>query len=273
MRSWPDRIDLPLEEFLTTGGRVVRRFGGRTDSRSTVLGVEIEDGRFIIKHAVDDEAVAWLESAVRFHSAVSHPVIAGVVHHFRTPDGLALVERWAPGQVLVDHFDPDVPGRDDPRSPYQRFLRLPVAQITDAVGSLIAAHLSVVAAGFVAVDLYDGCLVYDFDACEMSLIDLDMYRPGPFVLEVDRQYGSSAFMAPEEWQQGAIIDEQTTVFTLGRFALVLLGCHRDGPPERTAFRGSDQQFEVALRACAPEPTERLHSVAEFSDRWTAAAHP
>jgi serine/threonine protein kinase len=267
--SWPEQIHGPLPEFLSTVARVVRRFGDRADSRTTIVGVETEAGRFVVKHAADDEAVGWLESAIRFHAAVSHPSIPPVVHHLRTPQGLAIVQQWAAGEVLVDGFDPSVPARDDPRSAYQRFLRLPVFEAADAVRQIIDAHVAVTGAGFVAVDLYDGCLVYDFTCRELSLIDLDMYRPGPFVLETDRQYGSSAYMAPEEWRRGATIDQRTTVFTLGRLALVLLGCARHGPPERAHFRGSDALYEIAVRACAEDPAERFQSVAELCREWTA----
>ena len=40
----------------------------------------------------------------------------------------------------------------------------------DAVFDL---HRRIAAAGFVAVDLYDGCFIYDFDRHEMRVIDLD----------------------------------------------------------------------------------------------------
>ncbi|MGW5434528.1 hypothetical protein ACWET9_46705 [Streptomyces sp. NPDC004059] len=54
-------------------------------------------------------------------------------------------------------------------------------------------------AGFVAVGLYDGCMLYDFDEHRMSLCDLDEYRASPFVLNADRLPGSTRYMAPEEF--------------------------------------------------------------------------
>jgi hypothetical protein len=61
-----------------------------------------------------------------------------------------------------------------------------------------------------------------FAARAIHLVDLDGYRP-PYTLDRERQFGSSRFMAPEEWQRGATIDERTTVYTLGRAAFVFLG--------------------------------------------------
>jgi hypothetical protein len=262
-----------LGELLTgRGWRVERVFGERQDSRSAVLGVV--DGatgqRHVVKHAEDPEAIAWLESAARFHAAVRHPAIPTVVGRATTATGLALVEEWGAGEILVDGYDAAVLPREDERSAYRRFLRLPADEIAEAVDQLIEVHIAVAAAGFVAVDLYDGCVLYDFAERRVALVDLDHYRPGPYVLDVDRQLGSASYMAPEEHRRGATIDERSTAFTLGRMALVYLGCERKGPARRADFRGSDEQFAVASAACAADPADRVPSVSELRRRWRAA---
>ncbi|MBG6102011.1 hypothetical protein IW249_002425 [Micromonospora vinacea] len=50
------------------------------------------------------------------------------------------------------------------RSALTRFQRLPAPQIEVALDAILDAHLAVSAAGLVAVDLYDGCFLYDFAA-------------------------------------------------------------------------------------------------------------
>lgn len=50
------------------------------------------------------------------------------------------------------------------------------------------------------------------------MIDLDTYSRGPVVNTMGRMFGSTRFMAPEEFARGAVIDQRTTVFTLGRLA-------------------------------------------------------
>jgi serine/threonine-protein kinase len=246
---------------------VVREFGERRDSRTQIVGL---DTGLVIKHATDPQAVRWLRDAAVFHAAVRHPAIAAVVETFETPDGgFGLVEHWAPGEILVDGYDPSVPDRDAPGSPFQRFLALPADEIAAVIAQLIDAHVAVAAAGFVPVDLYDGCVIYDFEQRRLSLIDLDHYRRGPYVLEVDRQIGSTSVMAPEELERGATIDERSTVFTLGRFALVYLGCARHEPPARDDFRGTQTQWAAALAATRPEPDHRLQTVAELAARWSA----
>lgn len=266
---WPDRIDVPIETFLASSAcQVLRRFGDRVDSRTLVVGLEFERQRYVLKHAADPEAVGWLSSALRFHTAVRHRTIPTVVHHIRTPGGLALIEQWAPGQVLADGYDEAVLPPEHPGSTYRRFLDLPAGQIAAALEQLIEAHVVVADAGFVAVDLYDGCVVYDFDEHRLSLIDLDNYCPGPYILETDRQLGSSTYMAPEEFTRGATIDERTTIFTLGRLAQVYLGCARKAPAAVADFRGSVIQFDVAAAASEPSPDDRIQTVAELHAAWS-----
>jgi serine/threonine protein kinase len=90
--------------------------------------------------------------------------------------------------------------------------------VQDAVEQVLQAHLAIAAAGWVAGDLYDGCVLYDEATARMSLVDLDEYRPRPFLLHGDRAPGSTRYMAPEEFRRGALIDHRTTVFALGRTA-------------------------------------------------------
>jgi serine/threonine-protein kinase len=74
-------------------------------------------------------------------------------------------------------------------------------------------------------------------------------------------------MSPEEFELGALIDERTNVFTMGRTALVFLS---DGTLNPDAFRGTRELFEVVARACEPERSRRHDSVATFYGAWRAA---
>ena len=271
LEGWPTTTDLTLNEVLEdVGCRVVRNFGERQDSRSIILGIESADGvHYVVKHAEDAQAIDWLESARRFHTDVQHAAVPTVVHHLTTATGRGLVEEWGAGEILSDGYDPSVLPRDDPESTYRRFLRLPAEAIADAISRLIDIHVAVTAAGYVAVDLYDGCVLYDFSTRSLRLIDLDLYRPGPYVLEGDRAYGSSSYQPPEEFRRGSTIDERSTVYTLGRMALVYLGCARDSAPTRDDFRGTDAQFAVATNATALRPDDRIQTVAELHAAWNS----
>lgn len=179
--------------------------------------------------------------------------------------GPVLVYPWVDGEVL---YGAPVSGRArriDPAGPHARFRSLPLSEILAAIETVFDAHIVIAEAGFVAVDLYDGCFIYDFDERRMYLCDLDEYRPGPFVVEEERLPGSTRFMAPEEWARGATIDQRTTVYNLARAALVLLDTgDLDG-----SFRGSVTALAILNRAARDEPDARFPTVEAFVTEWRA----
>lgn len=169
-------------------------------------------------------------------------------------------------QLLVyDWFDGELlgvprPRRDDPASSFQRFRALPATVIAASLTTIFELHAVLARAGWIAVDFYDGSLMFDFASHELRVIDLDLYARGPFTNTMGRRFGSSRFMAPEELELGARIDERTTVFNLGRVACVFLG-----------DRGTAAQLAAATRACSPDPTARFASVGALLTAWLSPA--
>lgn len=177
-----------------------------------------------------------------------------------------LIYDWVPGELV--RVPPEQ--RADPSSAFQRFRRLAADKLTVAIDTIFDVHRSICGAGWVACDFYDGSIIYDFDADRTWIIDLDSYRAGPFVNEMGRLFGSTRFMAPEEFERGAVIDERTTVFNLGRAISVFLG---DGDLGRAGFRGSERQHQVMTNACREDPSARFQSVAEMARSWRGTFRP
>jgi serine/threonine-protein kinase len=262
-----ERIDGPVAEWLARIGEVFRVFE-KQDSGCVAYGVRLpdRDERWFVKTAVEAVGRRSLERAWDFHRAVRHPVIVPQVHRIALRDGSAVVMPWRDGEVLYHPAERGSGDRTSPGSPMARFRALPVARVEAAFERILDAHLAVEAAGYVAVDLYDGALLYDFAAHETHLVDLDEYRPGPFVLDAERLPGSARFMAPEEFERGAVIDIRTTVHALGRTARLLL----DAGDEERAWRSTAAQLGVVERATHPEAGERFAGVGEFADAWLRA---
>jgi serine/threonine-protein kinase len=159
--------------------------------------------------------------------------------------------------------------RGDPSSAYQRFARLPADRLLGVFDVLIDLHVALARAGWVASDLYDGCLIVDFDKTSLTVIDLDSYRRGATVNDMGRMFGSTRFMAPEELELGAVIDERTTVHTLGR----LVWHFGTRLTERAEdFCGPASLARVVQQACRPRPEDRYDSVASFAQAWTDGRH-
>ncbi|WP_327729577.1 serine/threonine protein kinase [Streptomyces sp. NBC_00487] len=264
-----ERIDGPVAECLARIGEVFRVFE-KQDSGCVAYGVRLPDRaeRWFVKTAVEAVGRRSLERAWDFHRAVRHPVIVPQVHRIALRAGAAaVVMPWRDGEVLYDPAERGRRDRTTPGSPMARFRALPVARVEAAIDRVLDAHLAVEAAGHVAVDLYDGALLYDFTAHQTHLVDLDEYRPGPFVLDAERLPGSTRLMAPEEFERGAVIDIRTTVYVLGRIARLLL----DAGDEERAWRGTAAQLAVLERATRPDPAERFARVQGFAEAWRGAA--
>jgi serine/threonine-protein kinase len=264
-------IEQPPAEYLRSVGAVFAEFGaGTQDSGNVSYGVRVGADRFFVKTAgrPDDPRpyldhagrVALLRNAVRLHASVQHPLAPGPMRVIESPAGPMLVYHWLDGELL------GVPRarRDDAASPFARFRGLPADTIRACLDDVFDLHAAQARAGWVASDFYDGCLLYDFAAARLWVMDLDTYRLGPFRNDMGRMFGSDRFMAPEEHELGALIDERTTVFTLGRAALVFLS---DGTLNAEAFRGPRALLHVATRACAPDPADRFQTVAALLAAW------
>jgi serine/threonine-protein kinase len=221
-----------------------------------------------------------MRHAIDVNRRVQHPALPRLYHSFATPHGLALVYAWASGESLAfgSHTPPEK--RRDPNFAPVRFRALPLEQVLASLDTIYDVHLRVAEAGLIAVDFYDGGLLYDFEAGRTTVYDLDEYRPGPFALEMDRNYGSSRFMAPEEFQRGATIDQATNVFTLGRTAILLLSDELSQSSLRApsnlwatsdAWQGTEAMKGVLLRATDSDRAARYQTVRAFVDAWRAAA--
>ena len=269
-----ERIEQMPAVYLNTVGSVFAVFDERTqDSGNISYGVETTQGRYFIKTAghPDDPnpflshsgRVSLLRNAVQLRRSCNHRTLPPLHQVIESPTGPLLVYQWVDGELIRV----EAAMRNDPGSTFQRFRRLPSHEIIRTLDLVYELHHQLAQLGWVAVDFYDGCLIYDFDRQELHVVDLDHYCETPFINEMGRMFGSSRFMAPEEFERGARIDECTTVFTMGRTAAVLLS---DGTLERRLFRGSDALYEVVRHACHDDREKRYDSVATFFAAWMDA---
>lgn len=259
-----EKIDIEIETFLSENGKIFRTFHLQ-DSDCVSYGVDSGGRRWFVKHSQEPRGIESLRRASHIYSSVRHPALPALHNVFETATGLALVLEWLPGENLYDYtVGRGKAAREDPHSSHARFRALPLRLILEALDVIYDAHLTISGNGFIAADFYDGCILYDFEQARTYLCDLDEYRFGPFNNPSGRLPGSRRFMAPEEFQQGARIDEVTNVFTLGQAALQLLG---DGSPEAGAWRGSPEMLAIVVRATDPQRERRFPEVREFVELW------
>jgi serine/threonine-protein kinase len=269
-----DRIDGDIERYFRSAGSVFAEFGHLTqDSGNVSYGVEIEGERYFVKTAgpLEDAReilahpvrVQLLRNAARLRAMCDHHTLPRLYRVIESPTGPLLIYEWLTGELLGATRE----RREDPASAFQRFRALPVALILHCLDQIFDLHEQIALAGWVAVDFYDGCLIYDFASGRLGIVDLDMYSQGPLLNTLGRMFGSTRFMSPEEFEKGARIDQRSNVFVMGRTALVFLS---DGTLKQEAFRGSRKLFDVVAQACDPERSRRFDSMADFCRAWRAA---
>ncbi|WP_256972666.1 serine/threonine protein kinase [Saccharibacillus sp. O23] len=257
--------------WLAPFGQVFRVWD-RQDSGNLAFGLTIEDQKVFIKyagaftadydgHPVD--AVRRLREAAGVYEVLRHPALVRVLDHFETTDGYAVLYEWAEGKLLR-------PGAESGAADavISRFRRLPVEERLEAMDTILDFHAYVEALNYVAIDFYDGSLIYDFEAKRMTICDIDFYRPKPYANDMGRMWGSSRFMSPEEHEFGATIDSRTNVYAMGAMAFHLLGGERDR--SRDLWEAGNERYEIALRAVSPERAQRWESVDAMLEAWRSA---
>ncbi|WP_405155972.1 serine/threonine protein kinase [Paenibacillus sp. FSL K6-0108] len=280
-----DGISFELKEshsfdWIARLGTVFRVFD-QQDSGNLSFGVLGQDGkRKFVKYAgartihanslsAPAEAIHGLKSSASIYEDLAHDTLIRLKDHFATEHGYACVFDWVEGECLHSHWDFPPPAKyDDPLSPYYRFRQLPVKTRIQAMEQILDFHIEVERRGYVAVDFYDGSLIYDFDIQMMKICDIDLYRKGSFTNTMGRMWGSSRFMSPEEFELGARIDGVTNVFNMGAMAFSLLGGELDRSYAR--WDAGEALYQVVIRAIDPERARRYASVAELGAAWKKA---
>lgn len=258
-------IDCEIEIYLKQVGDIFHVFRWQ-DSGCVSYGIECDGVQWFVKFSKEPQGIEGLRRAETLHNTVQHPALANLYNSIVCPDGLALVFDWLPGELLYDYITHrGQQGRNNPGAPHYRFRNLPVEKILAAIDTIFDLHLLLEENGFIAVDFYDGSILYDFETERTSVIDLDEYRPEPFTLELDHLPGSRRFMAPEERVKGSRIDQVTNVFSLGRLVAELLG---GGSVEKLGSYGNLKA--VTTRAVDPDRDQRYPSVQSFVEAWDQA---
>ncbi|MEZ4656534.1 MAG: hypothetical protein R2911_03095 [Caldilineaceae bacterium] len=168
-------IEQPHINFLESVGDVFAIFDARTqDSGNISYGVQVGSWRYFVKTAgvVDDpqpvlphaERIALLRNAIQLAQSLRHPLLPHLQNVIESPQGPLLVYDWAKGELL--HASPQQ--RTNPQSAYQRFRRLPAEEILPVLDQLFNLHHKLAEKGWIAVDFYDGSLIYDFAQRQLS---------------------------------------------------------------------------------------------------------
>lgn len=180
---------LSAADLVAQAGTVKTSFDRSLISGNISWLVDTTDGRFFCKSAgssatppsasvpvVDyPDRVELLRNAAAVARSCDHPALAPLRAVIKTCTGPLLVYDAAPGELV---YSPPSQ-RSDPSSSYRRFASQPAKVRLCVFDQLLDLHAALGNCGWVASDLYDGCMLVD--GHQLTVIDVDSYRRGAFV--------------------------------------------------------------------------------------------
>ena len=262
-----DGIEFKIKEeydfsFLREYGRVFKVFDDQ-DSGNICFGTDNGKKRYFVKFAGAKtaeyngepiDAVNRLKSTVPIYENLKHNNLIEYIESKEINNGFAMIFKWTDGECM---------GRMYPES-HKKFMALS-NEIKLKVFDDILDFINYVAdARYVAIDFYDGSIMYDFDEQKTIICDIDFFRKAPVTNDMGRMWGSSIFMSPEEFILGEAIDEITNVYTLGAMAFALFGNYKRDLENWTL---SENLYNVAVKATSDNRLNRYQSVAKLMNVW------
>lgn len=262
----PFELKSPFDfNFICQYGRVFKVYDDQ-DSGNICFGTKKEGKRFFVKFAgapakryggKPEDAIARLKESVPLYRDLRHKNLIELVDAQEIGGGFAMVFVWEEGDCM---------GRMYPQA-HEKFMKLPLSARLTVFRDVLCFLEYTAVKGYVAVDFYDGSILYDFKTGKTTICDIDFFRKQPCVNDMGRMWGSSLFQSPEEYELGAVIDEVTNVYTVGATAFALFGNYGR---VREQWELGDPCFAVAERAVKKERSLRQPSIAQFRREWEKA---
>lgn len=260
--------------FLSKYGRMFCTFD-QNDSGNISFGFDDGEERHFVKVAglettefkgSSKDAVRSLERAMPLYTELRHPDLIELTEHYHLDGLYVAVFGWSEGDCLFDHWNFEKYSKNPAITPpYQKFKQLPPEKRLRALDVVLSFFETVAQKKCVAIDFYDGSLMYDFEKDRTTICDIDFFEKQPYTNTMGRMWGSSRFMSPEEYTMGASIDEVTNVYTLGAFAFYALGDESDRSFEK--WQAGRCLFDIAAKATDPDRAKRYQSICEFAEYW------
>jgi serine/threonine-protein kinase len=248
------------------------------DSGNLNFGIKKDGKKYFVKYAGANtleyagnpqDAILRLKQAIPLYKEIKHPHLIELIDHFAVGNGYVGIFEWFDGKCLHPHWSFPPPAKyNHPDSPYFQFKQLSIELRLDSLNTIFLFHMHVESRSHVAIDFYDGSILYDFRNNITKICDIDLYQKKPYINRMGRLWGSSRFMSPEEFELGAKIDERTNVFNMGAIAFGLIGGELDRSFSK--WEAGKELFKVAIKAIDKNKDKRYSSVAEFYSAWQNA---
>ena len=186
---------------------------------------------------------------------LAHPTLINFVTAEEIGGGYAAVFEYENAAGIEPKDSPD----------YMRFMQMPLGNKMRAFEDIVEFHIHVAEKEYVALDFYDGSILYDYDNEKVIVCDIDLYQKSPFInTEKMGIIGSARYVSPEECIEDDVIDEITNVYTMGATAFALFAYGSRSIEKWTLSKGL---YDVALKAVSNERNSRQQTIRQFIAEW------
>lgn len=264
-----------------------------TGSGCLCIGMQNGENKYFCKIAGVDtieaevtpqEAVKILKNAVQIYRDLEHPNLVEIIEDYAFKDFYIVVFKWVEGLCLFDHWNFEKYHKNPAlKSPAELFRTLSVRKKLQAVDIIFSFLLTTSRNKYVAVDFYDGSIIYDFKSDLITLCDIDFFRKAPVINDRgEGWFGTKRLKAPEEYTLSAVIDEVTNIYTLGALIFNFFGTFSKEDISRRYENNcfypclfdkwslNEKCYNITIKAVQNDRTKRFRNMTEFYTAWLDA---
>ncbi|MDD4495905.1 MAG: phosphotransferase, partial [Eubacteriales bacterium] len=260
----PYKLKAPFDfSFLSKYGTVFKVFDDQ-GSGNICFGVADGENKFFVKFAgaptgnytgTAEDAIERLKRAVPTYQDLAHPNVINLIKAEEIGGGYAAVFDWVDA---IHMWTPDGG---------QEFKNLPLEKHYEIFENILDFHKHMAEKGYSALDFYEDHIMWDLKNERAVICDIDFYSKGWYEGMSGIWNTDCEWYSPEQFIDGAVIDEISCVYVMGITAFALFGDSRDRCFEK--WKLSRAMFDVAKKAVNEERSERQHSIAQFVAEWRA----
>lgn len=261
----PYKLKAPFDfSFISKYGKVFKVFDNQ-GSGNICFGMAEDENKYFVKFAgaptgnytgTAEDAIERLKRAVPTYQDLAHPNVINLIKAEEIGGGYAAIFDWVDATHM---WTPDGG---------QEFKNLPVEKHYKIFENILDFHKHMAEKGYSALDFYEDHIMWDLKNGRAVICDIDFYSKGWYEGMSGIWNTDCEWYSPEQFIDGAAIDEISCVYVMGITAFALFGDSRDRCFEK--WKLSRAIFDVAKKAVNEERSERQQSIAQFIAEWRAA---
>ena len=261
----PFKLRTPFNfTFLSKYGKVFKVFDNQ-GSGNICFGVDNGKSKYFVKFAGaptenytgnPKDAVDRLKMAVPAYRDLAHTNLIRLITDEEIGGGYAVVFEWVDALYM---YSPD--GN-------QSFKHLPLETYLIIYDEVLDFHRNMVEHGYCALDFYEDHIMWDTINEKAVICDIDFYSKDWYEGMSGIWNTDCEWYFPEQYVDGAKIDEISCVYIMGATAFALFGDSRDRCNEK--WKLSKELFNIAKQAVSDNRNERQQSIVQLIEEWRAA---